>query len=673
MGSSHSCPRINTTIPENGSQWSLSNGEWDNVKLGWLVAGIATLLTTAICMFAAYNHGRHYHRPKEQRQIIRILWMPLVFAIISFFSYRYYRSYVYYKLIFIVYEALCLMAFLALMLAYVGNSTEEQMAVMQSKDKRPLPWPMGCLRYRPSKPYFLYALNLSVLQYAFLRPLLSVIAMICHHAGLLCPNELSPFFAYLYLEVIDFVSISIALYGLVVMYSLAKPSLQGKRPLMKFMLIKVIVALTYYQAFIFSALVRQGILKPNRYWSKTNIADGLNAIVICVEMVVFAGLMLWAYPVAEYRRITSETTGECTSHWKAFGQALNFWDFVAETWKGVVFLIKGLHPRKRTGEDGNTEAGDRPQGSGTNLDIYAAFNAPRRRQSAYPVKREIVDLSRAPIRALHYSQPAMFSRAGSLEDGLAKDKEESLDAGLEPDNSRSRELHLPQPEGRWAPGPPLPEYRVQTIRRDSSMLARTAPGAAPFIAVTGQPPYSQQRDHTRAQAHRADTEPVYTAQAEVQESVPPASARNEQANVTPARLQGIQEVSSPQEREDCSQKHSETAPARDTLDLTAYYSSQSDLASPIAESSQHANASGLPVSSLVSSSSRVRLDERAGANKASNVAVVMLQDQDVGSLVEMSGKASNVEDEVQETENQPLVLAEPPSLHEPLTFSPIKW
>lgn len=71
------------------------------------------------------------------------MWMPLVFAIISFFSYRYYRNYVYYKLVFIVYEALCLMAFLALMLSYIGSSTEEQIAVMRSKDKRPLPWPAG--------------------------------------------------------------------------------------------------------------------------------------------------------------------------------------------------------------------------------------------------------------------------------------------------------------------------------------------------------------------------------------------------------------------------------------------------------------------------------------------------------------------------------------------------
>jgi hypothetical protein len=82
-------------------------------------------------------------RLPEQRQIIRILWMPMVFAIISFFSYRYYRTYVYYKLIVLVYEAFVLMAFLALMLAYIGSSTSEQMAVMQDKDKRPLPWPFG--------------------------------------------------------------------------------------------------------------------------------------------------------------------------------------------------------------------------------------------------------------------------------------------------------------------------------------------------------------------------------------------------------------------------------------------------------------------------------------------------------------------------------------------------
>lgn len=47
-------------------------------------------------------------------------------------------------------------------------------------------------------------------------------------------------------------------------------------------------------------------------------------------MVIFAGLMFWAYPVTEYRAITSEEEGQRTNPWKAFGQALNFWDFITE-------------------------------------------------------------------------------------------------------------------------------------------------------------------------------------------------------------------------------------------------------------------------------------------------------------------------------------------------------
>ena len=37
------------------------------------------------------------------------------------------------------------------------------------------------------------------------------------------------------------------------------------------------------------------------YWSKDNITDGISALLICVEMVVFSIAMIWAYPVAPYK------------------------------------------------------------------------------------------------------------------------------------------------------------------------------------------------------------------------------------------------------------------------------------------------------------------------------------------------------------------------------------
>lgn len=43
---------------------------------------------------------------------------------------------------------------------------------------------------------------------------------------------------------------SVALYGLLVFYSLTKEDLVGKKPLAKFLCIKLIVMFTFYQSFV---------------------------------------------------------------------------------------------------------------------------------------------------------------------------------------------------------------------------------------------------------------------------------------------------------------------------------------------------------------------------------------------------------------------------------------
>lgn len=45
---------------------------------------------------------------------------------------------------------------------------------------------------------------------------------------------------------------SVALYGLLLFYSLTKEDLRGHRPLAKFLAIKMLVFLTFYQGFIVS-------------------------------------------------------------------------------------------------------------------------------------------------------------------------------------------------------------------------------------------------------------------------------------------------------------------------------------------------------------------------------------------------------------------------------------
>lgn len=129
--------------------------------------------------------------------------MPPVYATISFFSYRFFRSYTYYELVEAIYEALAIAAFLMLLIQFVGESTEEQKKVLAGKSKRKIPIPFCCWRYRPSKPYFMYTLKVSVscviaviyrwrsrqwavLQYCIFRPLVSIAGVITEVYNVLC-------------------------------------------------------------------------------------------------------------------------------------------------------------------------------------------------------------------------------------------------------------------------------------------------------------------------------------------------------------------------------------------------------------------------------------------------------------------------------------------------------
>jgi hypothetical protein len=61
----------------------------------------------------------------------------------------------------------------------------------------------------------------------------------------------------------------VALYGLILFYALTKEELAGRRPLAKFLAIKLIVMFTFYQSFVFSVLQSHGVIKggPVALWS----------------------------------------------------------------------------------------------------------------------------------------------------------------------------------------------------------------------------------------------------------------------------------------------------------------------------------------------------------------------------------------------------------------------
>lgn len=95
-------------------------------EIGWLLAGIACGITSLISLAGTWQHATHYYKPAQQKNSIRIIWMPMIYGWCQFGGYRcvpfavkdgkaeqlgvrFYRAYEYWELGGLTYEALALM------------------------------------------------------------------------------------------------------------------------------------------------------------------------------------------------------------------------------------------------------------------------------------------------------------------------------------------------------------------------------------------------------------------------------------------------------------------------------------------------------------------------------------------------------------------------------------
>lgn len=77
-----SCP-----LPKDAAEYKVvpvpAIGPFTTQHLLLLISGSAALLTGFISYFNIIKHLHRYTEPKQQRQIIRILYFPVVFSVLS--------------------------------------------------------------------------------------------------------------------------------------------------------------------------------------------------------------------------------------------------------------------------------------------------------------------------------------------------------------------------------------------------------------------------------------------------------------------------------------------------------------------------------------------------------------------------------------------------------------
>jgi len=162
-------------------------------------------------------------------------------------------------------------------------------------------FPTCCFpKFQPGRAFLRWTQR-CILQFVVIKPLLAIIAIILEPIGYYGDGDFAPNRAYLYITIIDNISITIAMYFLVLFYHVTTEDLKRFRPLLKFLCIKAVIFFAFWQGVVIAILAYFGLLKGTQTWSERNVTVGLQDFIICIEMFLVAVAHGFAFGYNTYR------------------------------------------------------------------------------------------------------------------------------------------------------------------------------------------------------------------------------------------------------------------------------------------------------------------------------------------------------------------------------------
>ena len=265
----------------------------DALRLSQTLGGVLAAFATALSFQNIVSHLNHYVRPEYQLYICRILGMVPVYSVSSWLSLMSPRNALYFDLVRDSYEAYTLYSFVALLINVAGG--ERSLAyLLELKPRLPHPWPLSLmLPPEPLGARFLKQVRVALLQFVFIKPLTAAVAIALNRHGWYVqpkvPDAL-PFwrYGYPYIWLVVNVSVSVALYWMVMLYLATEDLLQHFRPLPKFLCIKSVIFFSWWQGVVLGLLVQWRWITDVGDYSSDSVATGVQDLLICAEMAMAA-------------------------------------------------------------------------------------------------------------------------------------------------------------------------------------------------------------------------------------------------------------------------------------------------------------------------------------------------------------------------------------------------
>ncbi|CAG8772389.1 6504_t:CDS:2, partial [Dentiscutata heterogama] len=106
----------------------------------------------------------------------------------------------------------------------------------------------------PTNERFLHIAKWGILQYVVLIPLITLTTLITEALGVYCAESMSFVFAKVYLKSAQILSVTVAMFALIVFYSAINEAIASEKPFLKLLCVKLVVFFSFWQAVTLSIL-----------------------------------------------------------------------------------------------------------------------------------------------------------------------------------------------------------------------------------------------------------------------------------------------------------------------------------------------------------------------------------------------------------------------------------
>ncbi|GAA6044171.1 hypothetical protein JCM8097_007217 [Rhodosporidiobolus ruineniae] len=305
-------------------------------------AGLATLLS----LWTVWLQLRHYHRPRLQRFVVRILVMVPVYSVAALISLYSLDLAFFIDAFRDVYEAFVIYCFFQLLVEYLGGE-RSLLITLHGRPPHPHPAPIRwCLPpMDASDPFTFLGLKRGILQYVQLKPILAVLTVVLKAFGKYDDGHLAKDSGYTYVSIVYNLSVSLSLYCLAMFWVATHDDLKPYRPMPKFLCVKGLIFATFWQGFAVSILVALGLIRSDRYETE-QLSLAIQDTLIALELPLFAFLHLYAFSYTDYIDSNHVYSGRLPV-WVAFKDAFGYKDLLLdslETFHGRNFSYRTFEP-----------------------------------------------------------------------------------------------------------------------------------------------------------------------------------------------------------------------------------------------------------------------------------------------------------------------------------------